>query len=251
MYCVVVIPCLNEATRIGSVVRSILPILQNVIVVDDGSSDETKQEATQAGAEVIRHGTNQGKGAAVQTGLARAVERGFEWAMLVDGDGQHAAADIPKFLSQSGARMVIGDRMADPRGMPWPRRFVNRWMSARLSRRLGLDLPDTQCGFRLVHLPSWSTLNFETRHFEIESEMLVAFVEAGYPIKFVEIQVIYKQEASKIDPIIDTLRWFRWWLSCGRESKRQRTAALHNLSELAKRHGVRQSSAAFGKPHGP
>jgi glycosyltransferase involved in cell wall biosynthesis len=209
--CVVVIPCLNEATRIGSVVRSVQLILQNVIVVDDGSSDGTNQEATEAGAEILRHATNQGKGTAIQSGLARAVERGFEWALLMDGDGQHAASDIPKFLNETGARLVIGNRMANPEGMPWLRRMVNRWMSVRLSRRSGVDLPDTQCGFRLVHLPSWSNLNLETRHFEVESEMLVAFVEGGYSVKFVPIKVIYKKHASKISPVVDTFRWFRWW----------------------------------------
>ena len=186
-------------------------MLPAVIVVDDGSSDGTEQEARAAGAEVLRHKRNQGKGAAIQTGFRRAIERGFEWALLMDGDGQHAAADVPKFLNESSARLVVGNRMANPDGMPWLRRFVNRWMSARLSERLGMELPDSQCGFRLVHLPSWSKLECVTRHFEIESEMLTAFVEAHYPVKFVPIQVIYDQQASKISPVIDTLRWFRWW----------------------------------------
>jgi len=186
-------------------------MVPTVIVVDDGSSDGTAEEARGAGAEVIRHKTNEGKGAAIQTGFRMAIERGFEGALLMDGDGQHAAADIPKFLNETSARLVIGNRMANADGMPWLRRFVNRWMSARLSKRLGVDLPDTQCGFRLVHLVSWAKLDCVTRHFEVESEMLAAFVEAGYPVKFVPIQVIYNQETSKIAPVIDTLRWFRWW----------------------------------------
>ena len=208
--CAVVIPCLNEASRIGSVVRSVLPFRTDIIVIDDGSTDRTGQEAANSGAEVICHGKNEGKGASIQTGLQRARNRGFEWALLMDGDGQHAASDIPKFLS-SPSPLVIGNRMHSPQGMPWLRRFVNRWMSARLSRRLGVPLPDTQCGFRLVHLPSWSMLNFETCRFEIESEMLTRFVEAGHEVTFVPIQVIYRNETSKIDPILDTLRWFRWW----------------------------------------
>lgn len=209
MNCAVVIPCFNEAPRIGEVVSEVLPILPHVIVVDDGCTDETTAAA--AGAEVIRHGRNEGKGAAIQTGLRRAAERGFDWALLMDGDGQHAASDIPRFFETGGARLIVGNRMANPHAMPWLRRWVNRWMSARLSHRLGVTLPDTQCGFRLVHLPSWSKLILETRHFEIESEMLAAFVEAGCSVKFVPIQVIYKKECSKINPITDTLRWFRWW----------------------------------------
>jgi glycosyltransferase involved in cell wall biosynthesis len=186
-------------------------MLRDVLVVDDGSFDETAEEARAAGAEVIRHDKNHGKGAAIQTGLKRGIERGFEWALLMDGDGQHAAQDIPTFLSETNARLVVGNRMHNAAAMPWLRRFVNRWMSARLSRRLGVALPDTQCGFRLVHLASWSKLDLATCRFEIESEMLAAFVKADYPVKFVPIQVIYNNEASKINPIMDTIRWFRWW----------------------------------------
>lgn len=207
----VVIPCLNEAERLGPVVRGALAYIQNIIVVDDGSSDETAAQALAAGADVIRHEQNLGKGAAIQSGLGHAIKRGFESALLMDGDGQHAACDIPKFLNGTRAALVIGNRMHSAHGMPWLRRFVNRWMSARLSGRLGLTLPDTQCGFRLVHLPSWSKLDVKTCHFEIESEMITAFVKAGLAVKFVPVQVIYRGETSKIDPILDTVRWFRWW----------------------------------------
>ena len=209
--CAAVIPCLNEAAHIGAVVRSVLPLLPTVIVVDDGSTDRTKHEAAMAGAEVLVHEKNRGKGAAVQTGLSHAQQRGFTWALLMDGDGQHAASDIPKFLNHVNGQLVIGNRMGAAGQMPWLRRFVNRWMSTRLSRRLGKPLPDTQCGFRRVHLPSWSRLNLKTSHFEIESEMLKAFVEAGLVVQFVPIEAVYRHETSKIDPILDTVRWFRWW----------------------------------------
>ncbi|HTD85750.1 MAG TPA: glycosyltransferase family 2 protein [Candidatus Binatia bacterium] len=211
MNCATVISCLNEAGHIGAVVRSVLPLLPNVIVVDDGSTDRTHHEARAAGAEVIGHECNRGKGAAVQTGLRHAHRRGFEWALLMDGDGQHAASDIPRFLNETDAHLVIGNRMDDARKMPRLRRFVNRWMSARLSRRLGMPLPDSQCGFRLVRLSSWSQLNLKTSHFEIESEMLKAFVDAGLVVRFIPIRVVYRDERSKIDPILDTLRWFHWW----------------------------------------
>ena len=211
MNCAAVIPCLNEASHIGAVVRSVFPFLPRIIVVDDGSTDATSREASTAGAEVIRRERNSGKGSAVQTGLRHAHDSGFEWALLMDGDGQHVASDIPKFLDERNARLVIGNRMSDPASMPWLRRFVNRWMSTRLSRRLGMPLPDTQCGFRLVHLPSWSKLRLNTCHFEIESEMVSAFVRAGLAVKFVPVRVVYRDETSKIDPIVDTLRWFRWW----------------------------------------
>ena len=106
--------------------------------------------------------------------------------------------------------MVVGNRMANPAGMPWLRRQVNGWMSRRLSKSAGCSLPDTQCGFRLMDLEAWSKLKLRSNHFEIESEMLLAFVEAGHEVAFVPIEVIYKNEQSKINPVQDTWRWFRW-----------------------------------------
>jgi glycosyltransferase involved in cell wall biosynthesis len=214
--CAAVIPCFNEAASIASVVASTRRILPSVVVVDDGSTDQTAKLAQSAGALVIGHPGNLGKGAAIHLGLLHAHKKGFIWALLLDGDGQHAAEDLPKFFHSAettGARLVIGDRMSQPGPMPPLRRFINRWMSRRLSRRARQMLPDTQCGFRLVHLPSWAKLSLETRRFEVESEMLLAFIERGLPVEFVPIQVIYNHSSSKIRPLADTIRWFRWWLS--------------------------------------
>lgn len=211
--CAVIIPCLNEAANIESLVLEVRKQLPTVIVIDDGSSDSTGGLAAKSGAEVIRHGQPQGKGAALRAGWKRALERRFTWALVMDGDGQHAPSDIPQFLRCAetiGAALVVGNRMACPGGMPLTRRLTNRFMSRRLSRLAGQDLPDTQCGFRLMNLAAWSKLTIETTHFEIESELLVAFARAGHKIVFVPIQVIYREEESKIRPVQDTLRWFRW-----------------------------------------
>jgi glycosyltransferase involved in cell wall biosynthesis len=209
-----VIPCFNESAHIGRLLGEIRPFLPYVIVVNDGSSDGTSAAAHSAS--VIQHSYNRGKGASLQTGLAAAQRRGFTWAALLDGDGQHSPNDLPQFFraaEQTGARLIVGNRMANPAAMPVLRRHVNRWMSRRISRKVGQTLPDTQCGFRLVHLPSWGRIRVETCRFEIESEMLLAFIEAGWTVKFVPIQVIYNSEKSKIHPLADTWRWFRWWFS--------------------------------------
>ena len=95
--------------------------------------------------------------------------------------------------------------------MPRIRRFVNRWMSRRLSKAAGAELPDTQCGFRLMNLDAWSHLPIHCDRFEIESEVLLAFLKAGHRVSFVPIRTLYKSEQSKIHPITDTIRWFRWW----------------------------------------
>ncbi|MEO6183430.1 MAG: glycosyltransferase family 2 protein, partial [Verrucomicrobiota bacterium] len=212
----------------------------DVIVVDDGSTDGTGQLATRAGAEVFRHQKPQGKGAALNHGLRRARENGFQRALTMDGDGQHAASDIGNFLSASeSAALVVGNRMANPESMPGLRRFVNRWMSRRLSKIAGKDLPDTQCGFRSIDLEAWSRCDLHTAHFEVESELLLAFIAAGHAIEFVPIQVIYKNEQSKIHPVRDTLRWLRWL----RTAKRQFKLATHKRE-------VRESES-FAPPTSP
>jgi glycosyltransferase involved in cell wall biosynthesis len=212
--CAAVVPCFDEEAAIGGIVRGIRPHLQQVIVVDDGSADETARAAVAAGATVVRHSINLGKGAAVNSGLSAAQAAGFSWAALLDGDGQHKPEDLPLLLGcaeRTKAVLVVGDRMHNPGAMPWLRRQVNRWMSRKLSQRSGRPLPDTQCGFRLVNLEAWRGLRLRAGRFEVESEMLLAFIEAGYRVEFVPIQVVGRGAHSHIDPVRDTWRWFKWW----------------------------------------
>jgi len=212
--CAAVIPAFNESPGIATLVRAVRRHMPFVLVVDDGSVDNTAAQAKAAGAAVIRHEKNSGKGAALRTGLSRVFENGFEWAVTLDGDGQHAPEDLPALFQcaeETGARLVIGNRMDEARKMPWRRRRVNRWMSRKLSQRAGRPLPDTQCGFRLIHLQSWTALSLKTDHFEIESEMLMAFLAAKLPVEFVPIRVISRSRGSHIHPLTDSLRWWKWW----------------------------------------
>jgi glycosyltransferase involved in cell wall biosynthesis len=212
--CAAIIPCFNEAGRIGKVVTGVRRFLPEVIVVDDGSTDATAEEAARAGATVIRHAVNSGKGCALRTGWGAARRQGFSWALSLDGDGQHAAEDIPAFFScaeQTSARLVIGNRMEDCGLMPPVRRWANRWMSSCLSDMTGRTLPDSQCGFRLAHLETLFGLSLAAKRFVIESETLVAFLAAGERVEFVPIRVIYESSRSRISPLVDTWRWLRWW----------------------------------------
>jgi len=212
--CAVVIPCLNEAATIEPLVREVRVQFPTVIVVDDGSADDTSKLAARAGAEVLRHEKREGKGASLAAGWARARERGFRWVLSMDGDGQHAVSDTTAFtqcVDSTGAGLVVGNRMGNAHAMPWLRRTVNRWMSRRISRLTGRSLPDTQCGFRLMSLESWSRIQVNADHFEIESELLCKFIAEGMRVEFVPVQVIYRGERSKIRPVRDTHRWFRWW----------------------------------------
>jgi len=209
-----VIPCLNEQATIESVVADVKRHLPTVFVVDDGSINQTATRAETAGATVLRNGRNLGKGASLRKGWTHAREKDFGWSLSLDGDGQHAAEDIPAFFNcaeQTSATLIVGNRMQDPRSMPWSRRFVNRWMSRRLSKASGTNLPDSQCGFRLINLDIWAGLPVRADHFEIESEVLLAFLKNGDRVEFVPVRTLYKSEQSKIHPVKDTIRWFKWW----------------------------------------
>ena len=217
----------------AALVRAVRRQLPFVLVVDDGSADDTAAQAKSAGAVVIRHEKNSGKGAALRTGLAQGLENGFEWAVTLDGDGQHAPEDLPALFQcaeETGARLVIGNRMDEARKMPWLRRRVNRWMSRKLSQRAGRPLPDTQCGFRLVHLPSWTRLPLKTDHFEVESEMLMAFLRAKLPVEFVPVHVVNRSRGSHIHPLTDSLRWWKWW----RRGKQISSRAVESINETGR-----------------
>jgi glycosyltransferase involved in cell wall biosynthesis len=212
--CAAVIPCFNEDKTIASVVLTLRRHLDVVVVVDDGSTDKTALRAEDAGALVIRHEYNRGKGAALQTGLSQLLSLGFEWGVTLDGDGQHLPADIPAFLrcaELSDALLIIGNRMHNPRAMPWLRRRVNRWMSRKLSQYAGCHLPDTQSGFRLVNLQTWASLRLSAQYFEIESEMLIAFLMDRHAVEFVPIHSVASTRKSHIHPVVDSLRWWKWW----------------------------------------
>lgn len=214
--CAAVIPCFNEAAHIRRVVADVQKYLPNVIVADDGSTDATAENARRAGAGILQLPKNLGKGAALRQGWRVAHERGFQWVLMLDGDGQHAAEDIPNFFAnaeKTGAALVVGNRMNDSRAMPFVRRCANRWMSRRISKLTGADLPDSQCGFRLAHLHTLLGLSLHANRFEIESAMLVAFLAAGRKVEFVPVQTIYKTRTSKIRPLADSWRWLCWRLA--------------------------------------
>ncbi len=205
-------PAYLEQGRIGEVIRSVLSIIRPVIVIDDGSPDQTAQEAAAAGAIVLRHAHNLGKGVALFTGFKYAREHGFDHLLTMDADGQHAPSDIPRFLdiyAGSGLPVLVGNRMGNPRSMPLIRRWTNRFMSGYLSREMKQSVPDTQCGFRLYRcavLPSEAPVS---SGYAAESEILLHLAARGVRMGSVPITVIYRDEISKIRPLRDTIRFFR------------------------------------------
>ena len=206
-----VIPAYREEAFIGPVVEGLRRQVGSVVVVDDGSPDGTATAAERAGALVLRHPRNCGKGAAVQTGLKHFFTTDVAWVFLLDGDGQHDPSEVPRFLEaadRSGADLVVGNRMHDLSTMPWVRRVTNRFMSWQIGRLCGQALPDSQCGYRLARRGLIPLLLACSTGFDFETEALLLAARHGCRIEFVPIRTIYRDETSKIRPVRDTWRYF-------------------------------------------
>src|ERR1700736_1199730 len=206
-----IIPAFGEERFIGTVVRGVLEHLDHVVVVDDHSPDQTAQVAREAGAEVIRHSENLGKGAAIKTGLGKAAER-FGFFLFMDSDGQHDPAEIPKYLrkaAETQAHLIVGNRMCNVATMPAIRRWTNKFMSWQISRLCRRELPDSQCGHRLARSELLPLLRESSDGFAFETENLLLAARNGFRIEFVPIRTIYRDERSKIKAMRDTVRYIR------------------------------------------
>lgn len=212
---VVLIPVYNEEKAIQGLVQSLVKKGIDVVVVDDGSTDNSGALAAAAGARVIQHKRRTGKGFALNEGFESILNDNYTGIIMMDGDGQHAVEDIEKFLVQAKNNpqsVINGNRMGNLKDMPWLRQVTNKVMSLLISSVCGVSIPDTQCGFRYIGTEVLRKLKFKTSGFEIESEMLITAARAGIPIYSVEVQTIYADEDSKINPFLDTLKFIRFYL---------------------------------------
>jgi glycosyltransferase involved in cell wall biosynthesis len=208
-----VIPAYNEENHIADIVRRTRQKLDHVLVIDDGSRDKTADRARDAGAEVIVHPQNRGKGETIKTGLRHWLDRQLDFVIILDADGQHRPEEIDRFtaaaLSANGPKLLVGNRMNDLSSMPRLRRFVNRWMSQRISGVCGQEIPDTQCGFRMLHRELIPDLLGGAARFDYETEMLIIASRKGFRIGSVPISTVYSDEVSSIHPVRDAIRFFR------------------------------------------
>ena len=214
---VAVIPGYEEGPRIARVVEGAARSLP-VVVVDDGSRDDTAAQAEEAGATVIRQRPNQGKGAALRTGFRYALEHGAPAVVTLDADGQHDPAEIPAFLSAYEAghpELIVGRR--DFASMPLARRVSNTVGGLILSAAVGRRVPDNQSGFRLIGRRLMTALlDSDEAGFAFEVEMIARCIALDLPIAWVPIRTIYAGEPSHIRP------WahFTGFLRAARDARR-------------------------------
>jgi glycosyltransferase involved in cell wall biosynthesis len=207
----VVIPALNAGQTIAAVVRNCKAANERVLVVDDGSADGTAEIAREAGAEVASHPVNRGKGAALKTGFAYALDHGFDAVVTLDADGQHLPAEIPKFFAaheECGADLIIGGR-AHLFGQMLPRRrFANRFSARCIAFASKTNVTDSQSGYRLYSAQLLRAIRLRTDGFEMESEVIVQAGRRGFKILLIPIDLgfVDGQSTSHYKPLMDTAR---------------------------------------------
>jgi len=204
---VALIPAYQAAMTVGAVVTGVRDYCARVLVLDDGSSDDTAARAAAAGAEVLRHSGNRGKGAALLSGLRTLGVQGVARVLTVDADGQHLAEEIPVLLAASDATpaaIVVGVRRKEGHAIARANRFGN-WISDRLLRALaGQPLPDTQSGFRIYPVAATLALGPRGRRYDFETEVLLLAARRGLPLVGVPVRVYYP-------PIAERVSHFRKW----------------------------------------
>lgn len=202
------IPAFGEAATIAEVVTGVRPHVQAVVVVDDGSKDDTAARAEAAGARVVRHAENRGKGHAVRSGLAVILAEPFTHVLLMDGDGQHRPDDVDKLLEAArttGADLVVGERIFDKTQMPRSRYYSNTIGSRALSSFIGSSIKDSQSGFRLIRCEALRSITLTATGYEIETEMLIKLARRGVRMTSVPVTLSYGAK-SKLRPVRDTTR---------------------------------------------
>jgi len=204
------VPAHNEAGRIGTVVASARLSIP-VLVVDDGSTDTTADEASAYGATVLRQSPNRGKGAALQAGFRWALQQGYPLVVTLDGDGQHDPLEIPHFLDCYGsthADLIIGAR--DFAGMPFGRRLANSLGRMLFSWALDCYIADNQSGYRLVSSQLMQAVLTCPEHgFEFEVEMVITAVYNNYHLEWIPVRTIYTGQSSHIHALSHVLRFLR------------------------------------------
>lgn len=211
--CVVLMPTYNNAGTIAKVIADVKQYSEDVIVVNDGSTDDTKNIlASIADIKIIDYPKNKGKGYALKLGLQKAYEWGYRYAITIDSDGQHYADDIPTFLDKIEEKpdsLLIGARNLAADNMPSKNTFANKFSNFWYKVETGKTLSDTQSGYRLYPLEKLQKIHFITRRYEFEVEIIVRAAWRGVNVENISIKVYYppvEERVSHFRPLQDFTR---------------------------------------------
>jgi len=207
---IAIIPAKDEEQNIGEVVLKTKKYVDFVLVIDDASTDKTKEISESFGAYVIRNKENLGKADSLKIGFKYAIDHNYETIALLDGDGQHDPDELPNLLNKlnEGYDLVVGARKFSLDVMPFLRVFANSFSSFLLSIICGTKILDSQSGYRVLKTEVVKSITFETKRYELDTEMLIKAARCGFKIAFVPIKTIYTEKAkSKINQIIDPLKF--------------------------------------------
>ena len=209
----ILIPVFNGDKTIKALIEKIRVFTDDIIVVDDGSTDNTAMIAKESKVIIISHSKNKGKGESLKSGFDYILKNtDFKYVIVMDADAQHDPRFIPDFLKavhQKGADIVIGNRMEYTHDMPAMRRLTNKTMSFIISKVTKQDVPDSQCGYRLLKRKVLERVKIETSKYDMESEILFKAAKQHFKIDSVKISTVYTDQKSNINPLIDTFRFIR------------------------------------------
>jgi glycosyltransferase involved in cell wall biosynthesis len=202
MQCCVIVPTYNNADTLQAVIDDVLQYVEDVIVVNDGAIDATTSVLERNTiVSVVSYMPNRGKGFALKKGFKKALALGFRYAITIDSDGQHLGSDIPLFLNkiqQYPDSLIVGSRLLSQENMPNGNTFANKFSNFWYRLQTGINLPDTQSGFRLYPLKKIARINFITSRYEAELEMLVRAAWRGINICDVPISVYYPPMSERV-----------------------------------------------------
>lgn len=200
--CCVIIPTYNNHQTIKQVINDVLEYTDQVIVVNDGSTDTTEEILNKIDQiEIVSYSKNKGKGYALRQGFKFAWKQGYEYAITIDSDGQHFASDLPKFveaIEENPNAIIIGNRNMEQAGIPGKSSFGNRFSNFWFRFETGIKMPDTQSGYRLYSLKPISKMIFFTRKYEFEIEVIVRAAWKGVKVTDVPIQIYYAPIETRI-----------------------------------------------------
>jgi glycosyltransferase involved in cell wall biosynthesis len=201
--CCVIIPTYNNEKTLEKIILDTLLYTNKIIVVNDGATDSTAQILEQFKNEItiITHPVNSGKGMALRNGFKTAVEKGYDYAITIDSDGQHFPSDLEKFLDkirhQPGS-LIIGERNMDSENVPGGSSFGNKFSNFWFRVETGIKLPDTQSGYRLYPVKRLQKINFFSPRFEFEIEVIVRAAWRGIPVISIPVKIFYAKGEERI-----------------------------------------------------